>query len=46
MTTWTFTEDYEDAPSTTYDDSSLTYDQANRNYHGKEITTWENETKL
>lgn len=43
-TTWTNEERYANAPSVTYDESSVTYDAVNYNYNGQEITVWTNET--
>ncbi len=43
MTTWTPEERYGNAPSITYDESTVTYDQSNYNYNGQEITVWTNE---
>lgn len=44
-TTWTTEKKYAGAPSTTYNDSAVTYSQANINYNGQTITTWTKETK-
>lgn len=45
MTTWTKEQRYEGVASALYNDSTITYSQANINYNGQTITTWTKETK-
>ena len=45
MTTWTPDQRYDNSPSITYDEATVTYDQSNYNYNGQEITVWTNEQK-
>lgn len=44
-TTWTNEQKEADVASTTYDDSTVTYDANNYNYNGQVIPVWTNETQ-
>lgn len=44
-TTWTNDSKLAGQGSTTYNDSSITYNQATENYEGQVTTTWTNDSK-
>lgn len=43
--TWTNQEKLSTQPSTTYNDSTKTYNQADLQYNGKTRATWTNQTE-
>lgn len=44
MTTWTNEQRLEGSPIATYNDATITYSQADKNYQGQSIPVWTKET--